>query len=156
MTLPGLSVNLLLRILLSLLALSGVWFSVRAAEAPAKAIASGLQVASRIRFEFAIYYPDHPATQPMAALRRQIAADARMPLLVQAISETESGPVVTGHWIAGALKDYTPPSGSMLKRFGRGLTPAQIEALPRAQSCAWTRESPATKRPPNARSQVRT
>ncbi|MEP6502355.1 MAG: DUF2314 domain-containing protein [Betaproteobacteria bacterium] len=124
--------NLLLRTLLISLALCGTCGELQAVGAPTTVVSNGPPVATRIRFEFAVYYPDHPAATPMTALRQRIAADAHMPQWVKEVSETTAGPAVSGRWIAHARKDYTPASASMLKRFGHGLSAAQVDALSQA------------------------
>ncbi len=106
---------------------------VRAAEAAASPVANGPQAASRIRFDVAIVYPGKPTGDPLAALRRELAADAQMPHLATTISEAETKPVVSADWDATQRPRHRElPSAEVVKYFAHGLTPAQIEAFAHA------------------------
>jgi uncharacterized protein YegJ (DUF2314 family) len=101
-----------------------------AGAAPA-AIPDGPAVASHIHFEFAIYYPVHPAVEPKAVLRGGLSA-VGMPRLAEQADDDAAAPEVSARWVPHAGRDYAPPSAGMIKLFGRGLTPEQQAALTKA------------------------
>lgn len=118
--------------ILMALAFAGACLDVGAAPPASDPIANGPPVAARVQFEFAIYYPTPPAIEPMAALRRLVAAGASMPHLVERLATTGTAIEVRGEWVANAARDYAPPSLDMIGYFGRGLAPEQAKALAQA------------------------
>ena len=117
---------------LAALALVAGVLEAAAAEPSAAPVVRGPQVAERISFEFAVYYPNRPAVEPMAALRQRAGAGVAMPRLVDRISDTEPAAQVSGIRVEKAGRDYAPPSADMIERFGHGFTPAQADALTHA------------------------
>lgn len=98
----------------------------------AEPVPSGPLAVGPIRFEFAIYYADAPAKEPMAALRERLKAPGA-PKWAVALPNKPSTAFLQGRLSSSVQKDYRPPSLDMLQRFGRGLTREQGLALQRAE-----------------------
>lgn len=102
---------------------------------PGAPVPAGSPQVGPIHFQFAIYYATPPATDPLAALRGQLAKTGGGPKLLAApptrASVTE--PVLFANWnTTTVLQDYRAPSMELLQRFGRGLSREQAEALQKA------------------------
>lgn len=98
-------------------------------------VPAGSPLAGPIHFQFAIYYPARPASDPMTALRSRIAKLEGAPRLAAAMPTPASvrEPVVFANWNTTTVqKEYKPPGMEMLQRFGHGLSREQAEALQRA------------------------
>lgn len=113
---------------LCMLATSGA-FAAAAKDVP---LVDGPPLAPRIHAQVAIYFPAAPATDAVAALAARLASDNANPRLVKQLAETGTAFEVDAHWTTHALKDFAPPSAQMLEYFGRGLSPSETQALPKA------------------------
>lgn len=82
-----------------------------------------------VRFQFAVYYPAPPATEPLAALRSLARAWPQLTMVDGALPEAPAGMLISARIIDNVRKHYTPPDVASLKYFGRGLSAAQINAL---------------------------
>lgn len=95
-------------------------------------VPTGPLLAGPIRFEFAIYYPQSPARQPMTVLRERLRGVGGDLTLVTSMPDKPAAAVLLATLNTTAQKDYRPPDLQMVQRFGRGLTRDQAEALQRA------------------------
>ena len=103
--------------------------------APGEPVPVGSPVAGPIHFQFAIYYPARPTTDPMTALRSRIDKLDGAPKLAATMPSPASvrEAVVFANWNTTTVqKEYRPPSMDMLQRFGYGLSREQAEALQNA------------------------
>lgn len=98
----------------------------------AEPIPSGPLVAGPIGFEFAVYFTDLPATDPMAALRLRLKTAGGL-TLVTALHDKPAGALLQARVDTTVQKDYRPPDLEALQRFGRGLTREQAVALQRSE-----------------------
>jgi hypothetical protein len=88
--------------------------------------------AQAIHFQFALYYPAPPTTEPMAALRAELRG---WPKLVLVDGKPPSGEMMVHAMVETAVrKNYAPPDMASLKYFGRGLSQAQMSALQGAKT----------------------
>ena len=101
------------------------------AQAP---IPAGPLLAGHVRFEFAIYYLESPANEPMAVLKERMRArEGALKLVTSIPGKPPTAAVLVATLNTTAQKDYRPPDLQMVQRFGRGLTRVQAEALQRAE-----------------------
>jgi len=95
-------------------------------------VPAGPLLVGPIRFEFAIYYPELPARQPLAVLKERLKGVGSDLTLVRSMPDKPAAAVLLATLNTTAQKDYRPPDLQMVQRFGRGLTRDQAEALQRA------------------------
>lgn len=101
------------------------------AQAP---IPAGSLRAGHIHFEFAIYYPEPPAREPMMVLKERMLTGEDAPKLAKSMPDKPPAFAVLAATLnTTARKDYRPPDVQMVLRFGRGLTRDQAEALQRTE-----------------------
>lgn len=101
------------------------------AQGPAP-IAAGPLLAGPIHFQFAIYYPESPAKQPMTVLKERMRGVEGSLKFVASVRDVPDSAVVAARLNTTVQKDYRPPELQMVQRFGRGLTRDQAEALQHA------------------------
>ncbi|MDH6168433.1 uncharacterized protein YegJ (DUF2314 family) [Variovorax boronicumulans] len=100
--------------------------------APGEPVAAGSPLVGPIHFQFAIYYPTRPATDPPAALRDRLAKLDGAPKLARTMPSpaSVSEAVVFANWNTTTVqKEYRAPSMELVQRFGHGLSREQAEAL---------------------------
>jgi uncharacterized protein YegJ (DUF2314 family) len=90
---------------------------------------AGSAQAPAIRFQFAVYYPAPPSTEPLAALRSLARAWPQLTMVDGPLPETPTGTLISARMIDNVRKHYPAPDVASLKYFGRGLSAAQINAL---------------------------
>ena len=101
------------RTLVSMLALASAVARAVAGDVAPSPIVNGPAVASAIHFEFAIYYPERPAVEPLVALRARLGAGANLPRLVARLSKDPAGFELSVSSTSHALEDYAPTDASM-------------------------------------------
>ena len=97
---------------------------------------TGELMEDQITYQFAVYYLPTPTTEPLAELNA-LLAQQQQPLMFRRVDEIngqEASPTVAAHLEADPQTAYTPPDLEYLQRFGRGLTPAEAEALQTTQA----------------------
>jgi hypothetical protein len=102
---------------------------VAAAAGASQPFPAGSAQAPVVRFQFAVYYPSAPATEPLAALRSLTRALPQLTMIDGALPEAPTGMLISARMIDNVRKHYTPPDAAALKYYGRGLSAAQITAL---------------------------
>ncbi len=97
-------------------------------------IPAGPLRAEHIHFEFAIYYPESPAREPMTVLKERMQTGEAAPKLVPSMpGKPPAFAVLAATLNTTTQKNYRPPDLQMVLRFGRGLTRDQAEALQRTE-----------------------
>lgn len=82
-----------------------------------------------VRFQFAVYYPSAPTTEPLAALRSLTRAWPQLTMVDGPLPEAPAGMLISARIIDNVRKHYAAPDVASLKYFGRGLSASQITAL---------------------------
>jgi uncharacterized protein YegJ (DUF2314 family) len=102
---------------------------VAATAAANQTLPAGSPQTPAVRFQFAVYYPAPPSTEPLAALRSLARAWPQLTMVDGPLPEAPAGTLISARMIENVRKHYPPPDVASLKYFGRGLSAAQITAL---------------------------
>ncbi|MYM29644.1 DUF2314 domain-containing protein [Duganella sp. CY15W] len=108
-----------------------IWLA--SAASAAEVFPAGAPMRGPVSFIYAVYYATPPASKPLAVLAEVDARQGNKIKLVQSFPKELTQPLAVASWVDTAQKTYTPPDLQHIKYFGRGLTPAQAEALQQAQ-----------------------
>ena len=88
----------------------------------------------QISFQFGIYYLPQPTKDPLAELDALLAYTFTAIHRVDTIDQESTRPTVSARLDADPKNNYPPPDRSLLRYFGYGLTPQQVDELQKTQS----------------------
>jgi hypothetical protein len=106
-----------------------VFFIAASASAADTPFPSGSAQAPIIHFQFAVYYPAQPTTEPLAALRAEARGWPKLTIIEGKPPGSPAGMLLSARIEKDVQKQYAPPDLESLKYFARGLSAAQMSAL---------------------------